>query len=380
MNFTWWVNRNDANGRNLFGGGFLGLDNIGVFDRSKTLPDGVCLNQADGTAWMGMFCSSMLTIAIELAQTRPVYEDIATKFFEHFTAIIDALNTMGGTGLWDDEEGFYFDQLEVAGSEPKTLKVRSIVGIIPLYAVAILRKADLERLPEFRKRMEWFFKVVPQLGQHVAKTETDDQNILDSDFIALVPKDRLKRILEHVLDEAEFFSGHGIRSVSRYHEEHPFEIELAGEKLSVKYTPAESDSNLFGGNSNWRGPVWFPVNALLVNALQRYHTVYGDAFTMECPTGSGRPMNLLQISEDLAGRLAALFLRDETGRRPCHGNESRYVSDPHWRDLPLFNEYFSGDTGRGIGASHQTGWTALAATFLTNMRGGENDTSPNRVG
>ncbi len=367
LNFTWWVNHNDQNGHNLFGGGFLGLDNIGVFDRSTNLPDGTCLNQADGTAWMGLYCASMLTIAIELAQTRPAYEDIASKFFEHYISIIDAINGLGGDGLWNEEDGFYFDQLVTKGDPPTALKVRSIVGVVPLYSVGILLKDELDRLPGFRKRMKWFIENKPELAQHVRFTESSDPQYKGSQFIAFVPKERLQRILSRVLDETEFFSDHGIRALSRYHKDHPYEIELGGKQMKVGYVPAEGDSGMFGGNSNWRGPVWFPVNMLLLNSLERYHAVYGDELKVECPTGSGKWLNLLEVAEEIAHRLASLFLRDETGRRPSHGQEQRYISDPHWKDLVLFSEYFSGDTGRGVGASHQTGWTALAATLLQRM-------------
>jgi hypothetical protein len=368
LNFTWWVNRNDEHGNNLFGGGFLGLDNIGVFDRSTQLPNGTHLIQADGTAWMGMYCSTMLTIAIELAQTRPAYEDIASKFFEHFIAIIDAINNLGGSGLWDEEEGFYFDQLRVDGVRPKALNVHSIVGIVPLYAVGILHKEEIERLPGFRKRMNWFLKNKAQLARYVMPAETDDPLYAGSHFIALAPKERLLRILKRVLDETEFLSDHGVRALSLYHEQHPYRIELAGQTLTVKYVPGEGDSGMFGGNSNWRGPVWFPVNILLLNALERYYAVYGDEFKVECPTGSGNKMTLLEVAEEIARRLVRLFLRDEKGRRAAHGDEPRYINDPHWRDLVLFSEYFCGDTGRGIGASHQTGWTALAATCMAKMQ------------
>ena len=367
LNFTWWVNRNDQGGHNLFGGGFLGLDNIGVFDRSTPLPDGVSLNQADGTAWMGLYCSTMLTIAIELAQTRPAYEDIASKFFEHFIGIIDAINTTGGSGLWDEEAGFFFDQLTSKGGEPKPLKVRSIVGLVPLYAIGVLSKPHLDKLPGFTKRMNWFLKNKKQLARYVSQVETKDPEYKDARFIALVPKDRLIRILRCVFDETEFFSNHGVRGLSLVHREHPYEVELAGKTLTVKYVPGEGDSGMFGGNSNWRGPVWFPVNMLLLNALERYHAVYGDSVKVECPAGSGKMLNLLEAAEEISRRLVSLFLRDETGRRPSHGTEQRYSDDPHWRDLVLFSEYFCGDTGRGIGASHQTGWTALAATCLERM-------------
>ena len=367
LNFTWWVNHNDSDGRNLFGGGFLGLDNIGVFDRSTKLPDGVSLNQADGTAWMGLYCSSMLTIAIELAQTRPAYEDIASKFFEHFISIIDAINSLGGSGLWDEESGFFYDQLMGKNGDPTPLKVRSIVGVVPLYAIGALPKSKLDKLPGFTKRMNWFLKNKKQLAKYVAHAETSDPEFADDRFIALVPKDRLVRILRCVFDETEFFSDHGVRALSRCHKDKPYQVELAGQKLTVKYVPAEGDSGMFGGNSNWRGPVWFPVNMLLLNALERYHAMYGDNVKVECPAGSGTMLNLLEAAEEISRRLVRLFLRDEHGRRPGHGEERRYIDDPYWKDLVLFSEYFDGDTGRGVGASHQTGWTALAATCLERV-------------
>ncbi len=366
MNFTWWVNRNDESGRNLFGGGFLGLDNIGIFDRSMKLPEGVTLNQADGTAWMGLFCAAMLTIAIELAQTLPVYEDIAGKFFEHYTSIIDAMNHDGGSGLWDEDEGFYFDQLTKPGEPTKVLKIHSVVGIIPLYSIAFLRKSEIDRMPEFRKRMDWFLRSRPDLRQYVPKAATHDPEMAGSEFIALVPRDRLERILSRVLRETEFLSPYGLRALSRIHAEEPFSIDLGGKTMSVQYLPGESNSGLFGGNSNWRGPVWFPVNALLVNALERYHAVYGDELKVECPSGSGNRVNLLKVAEELATRLSSLFLPDANGRRPSHGDNPRYEHDPDWCSLVLFSEYFCGDTGRGLGASHQTGWTGLASTFLAN--------------
>ena len=368
LNFTWWVNRNDANGRNLFGGGFLGLDNIGVFDRNMTLPDGATLNQADGTAWMGMYCSAMLQMALELAQTRPAYEDIASKFFEHYISIIDAINDGGTGGLWDDEIGFYFDRIQKKGGDPIPLKLRSIVGIVPLYAVCILKREQVERLPGFRKRLQWFLKNSPGLSGYVSDVESDDPACAGSQFVALVPKDRLIRILRYVLDESEFLSDHGVRALSKYHEEHPYEIELGGKKLVVKYLPAEGDSGMFGGNSNWRGPIWFPVNILLLNGLERYHTVYGDGLKVECPTGSGNLLTLLEVRNELAKRLVSLFTKDEAGRRPSNADEPRYAQDPYWRDLLQFSEYFCGDSGRGTGASHQTGWTALAATCLMRMK------------
>ena len=367
LNFTWWVNRNDETGRNLFGGGFLGLDNIGVFDRNMTLADGAELNQADATAWMGLYCSSMLRIATELAQTKPVYEDIASKFFDHYLAIIDAVNTLGGSGLWDEEEGFYFDQLTDRSGPPRLLKLHSIVGIIPLFAIVSLRKRELDKMPGFRKRMDWFLEHRPELAAYVTPVETKDPALEGSHFLSIVPKDRLLRVLSRVLDESEFLADHGIRALSKRHDAEPYEIEIGGKTLSVKYAPGEGQSGMFGGNSNWRGPIWFPINGLLVNSLQRYQAVYGDGFTVECPTGSGRMATLREVSEELERRLASLFLRDPEGRRACHGWEQRYITDPHWRDLILFNEYFCGDTGRGLGASHQTGWTALAATLIDNL-------------
>jgi hypothetical protein len=367
LNFTWWVNRNDQQGNNLFGGGFLGLDNIGVFDRSIKMPDGTSLDQADGTAWMGLYCSSMLVIALELAQTRPAYEDIASKFFEHYIAIIDAINGLGGTGLWDEEDGFYFDQLTTANDSPKPLKVHSIVGIVPLYAVCLLHKEDVERLPGFMKRLRWFLANKPELARHVSDVLTEDKALAGSKFIALVPKERLLRILTRLLDETAFLSDHGVRGLSQYHRDHPYQLELGGKTLVVKYVPSEGDSGMFGGNSNWRGPVWFPMNILLLNTLERYHAAYGNSLKVECPTGSGNMLTLQEVQEEIAKRLVSLFLRDGEGRRASHGDERRYIDDPYWKDLVLFSEYFCGDTGRGAGASHQTGWTALAATCMGRM-------------
>ncbi|CAN5601316.1 glucosidase [soil metagenome] len=365
LNFTWWVNRNDEKGRNLFGGGFLGLDNIGVFDRSVTLPDGVRLHQADGTAWMGLYCSVMLQIALELAHQRSkAYEDIASKFFEHYIAVIDAINSVGGTGLWDEEDGFYFDQLDHDDGTSISLKVRSLVGIAPLFAVCIMKRGTVEGLKDFQKRTNWFLSYKEQLSEYVSKADCANEEINGSQWIAIAPRDRFKRILQRVLDESEFLSPHGIRGLSRHHHETPFEVELAGQHLTVRYTPAEGDSGMFGGNSNWRGPVWFPMNMLLINALERYSLVYGDDFKLEYPTGSGQEHTLVEIAEDIARRMVNLFLPDKTGHRPSHGREERYSTDPHWKDLIIFSEYFDGDTGRGLGASHQTGWTALAATLI----------------
>jgi hypothetical protein len=316
---------------------------------------------------MGLYCSAMLRIALELAQTRPPYEDIASKFFEHYVAIIDAINGLGGTGLWAEEDGFYFDQLTTENQPPKPLKVRSIVGIVPLYAISILHKEDIERLPGFLKRLNWFLANKPELAKHISEVETNDPSLAGSKFVALVPKDRLLRILKRLLDEAEFLSDYGVRGMSKHHRDHPFQVEVGGKTMVVKYVPAEGDSGMFGGNSNWRGPVWFPMNILLLDALTRYHAVYGEDLKVECPSGSGTMLTLREVHEEIARRLVALFLRDAQNRRPAHGDERRYIDDPYWRDLVIFSEYFCGDTGRGTGASHQTGWTALAATCIERM-------------
>jgi len=363
INFTWWVNRKDDEGNHLFGGGFLGLDNIGVFDRSKPLPGGGHLEQADGTAWMAFYCATMLSMALELASEDPAYEDLASKFFEHFVAITDAINTLGGSGLWDERDGFYYDQLHVDRTH-QPLRIRSLVGVIPLFAVEILEETVIERLPGFRRRMEWFLAHRADLARHITYMETTGGGGHGHRLLAIPSKDRLVRVLRYVLDEREFLSPHGVRSVSKVHEREPFVLKLEGEEHRVAYSPAESDSGLFGGNSNWRGPVWFPLNYLLIEALERYAHFYGDDLKVECPTGSGQWMTLDQVARELGARLGSLFLRDDFGRRPCHGDEERYQRDPAWRDLVLFYEYFHGDTGRGVGASHQTGWTALAVRCI----------------
>ena len=373
LNFTWWVNRKDVSGRHLFAGGFLGLDNIGVFDRSKPLPGGGHLEQADGTAWMAFYASTMLAMALELAQYDDTYEDIASKFFEHFVHIADAMNTLGGMGLWHEESGFYYDQLKV-DETVVPLGIRSIVGIIPLFAGEVLEQDDINRLPGFRKRMEWFLKHRPDLGRHIAYCDRSHQNANGARtagrrLLAIPSRERLECVLRYLLDESEFLSPHGIRALSRYHHDHPFVLQADGQEYRVDYTPGESITGLFGGNSNWRGPIWFPINYLVIEALERYHHFYGDEIRVECPTGSGTWMNLFEASQELRRRLATLFLPDALGRRACHGDDPRYATDPHWRDLPLFHEYFHGDTGRGLGASHQTGWTALVATILRDLHG-----------
>ncbi len=358
INFTWWVNRKDAEGNNLFGGGFLGLDNVGVFDRSQPLPTGGTLEQADGTAWMASYCLTMLAMALELAEEDPSYEDVASKFFEHFIAIVDAMNTLGGSGLWDDGDGFYYDQLAVDGAHVP-LRVRSIAGLIPLFACANLESEQLARLPGFRKRMEWFLENRRDLARHIAYMEEPGADQSHGHrLLALPSRERLERVLRYVLDESEFLSDYGIRSVSRVHRDRPYVFRAGGDEYRVGYVPGESDTGLFGGNSNWRGPIWFPLNYLLVEALERYHHFYGDTLKIECPTGSGRWLSLREVAHEISARLARIVLPDATGRRPCNGGDRRY-DDPHWKDLVLFSEYFHGDTGRGLGASHQTGWTAL---------------------
>jgi hypothetical protein len=367
INFTWWVNRKDVAGKHIFAGGFLGLDNIGVFDRSQPLPishGAGHLEQADGTAWMAFYCSTMLAIALELASEDPTYEDVASKFFEHFVAIADAMNALGGTGLWDEQDGFYYDQLHVDG-QSLPLRVRSMVGLIPLFAVEALEDDVMERLPGFRKRMQWFVENRGDLARHISYMEPEHGHIAHAHHLLAIPsRARLERVLKYLFDQDEFLSDYGIRSVSRHHLHHPYVLNVDGREFKVEYAPGESNSGMFGGNSNWRGPIWFPVNYLIIEALERYHFFYGDSMRVECPTGSGRFMTLNDAAHELRQRLSRLFLKDERGRRPCHGDEPRFANDPHWRNLVLFHEYFHGDNGRGIGANHQTGWTALAAVCL----------------
>jgi len=365
VNFTWWVNREDDEGDNLFTGGFLGLDNIGIFDRSRPLPDGGRLEQADATAWMAFYCSTMLAMALELARGKPAYGDIASKFFEHYVAIAQAMNTLGGTGLWDEQDGFYYD-LALFGRRAVPMRIRSMVGLIPLFAVETLDDEHLVRLPLFRERMDWFLENKPELAGNIACLNPDTTS--ERRLLAIPTRERLTRVLRYMLDERELLSPFGIRSLSKAHGEHPYQLQLDGQTFEVHYTPGESDTGLFGGNSNWRGPVWMPVNYLLVEALKRYHHFYRDTLTVECPTGSGRRMTLLAVAEELERRLVRLFVPDPAGHRPCFGGRSgRYAEDPHFRDLVLFHEYFHGDDGRGLGASHQTGWTALAGNLLERV-------------
>jgi hypothetical protein len=362
INFTWWVNRKDAEGKHLFSGGFLGLDNIGVFDRSQPLPTGGHLEQADGTAWMAFYAATMLSMSLELSKDNAATEDVASKFFEHFIAIADAMNTLGGHGLWDEEDGFYYDQLHVNG-RTIPLKIRSLVGVIPLFATEILDDERISRLPGFKKRLDWFLENRPDLARQISCAEVGGDR---RRLLSIANKDRLVRVLRYVLDENEFLSPYGVRSVSRVHKDHPYEFRVNGDVYRVPYEPAESSSGLFGGNSNWRGPIWFPLNHLLIEALERYHHYYGDDLKVECPTGSGNFMDLGEVAQELSKRLARIFLTNEQGSRPCHGGDGLYT-DPNFKDLVLFYEYFHGDTGRGVGASHQTGWTALAASAVEEM-------------
>ena len=364
LNFTWWVNRKDADGHNVFQGGFLGLDNIGVFDRSAPLPVAGHLGQADGTAWMGMYCLNMLRIALELAVDDPAYEDLCTKFLEHFLYIAGALNGVGvdTVPLWDATDGFFYDTLHLETGEFVPLKVRSLVGLIPLLAVETLEPELLERLPEFRRRLRWFLANRPELASLVPSW--DEPGVGERRLLALVHGHRMKALLRRMLDPDEFLSDHGIRALSRYHRDHPYVLRIAGMEHRVDYEPAESRSDLFGGNSNWRGPVWFPINYLLIEALQKFDHYYGEDFVVECPVGSGTTANLGQVAGELSRRLQAIFLLDGTGRRPVFGADERIQSDPRWRDNILFYEYFNGDTGAGLGASHQTGWTGLVAKLI----------------
>jgi hypothetical protein len=367
LTFTWWVNRKDAEGNHLFGGGFLGLDNIGVFDRSRPLPGGATLEQADGTAWMAFFCITMLAMALELARKDPAYEDVASKFFEHFVAISDAINSLGGTGLWDEADGYYYDQMLLNGHR-LPLRVRSMVGVIPLFAVSALAEdVVFKRLPGFAKRMRWFLRNRQDLARNISLMESP-QRPDDTIYLLAIPsRDRLLRVLRYVLDENELLSPHGVRSLSKVHRDHPFELGIDAEIHRVEYVPGESHTGMFGGNSNWRGPVWFPLNYLLIEALERYHHFYHDTLKVECPTGSGVQMTLQEVATDLRRRLARLFLARRDGSRACHGGDRRFAEDPHWKDLLLFHEYFHGDTGKGLGADHQTGWTSLALLIMNDL-------------
>ena len=364
LNFTWWVNRKDAEGMNVFQGGFLGLDNIGCFDRSAPLPAGGHLEQSDGTSWMGMYTLNMLAIAMELAREDATYEDVASKFWEHFLYIANAMNNLGQDriSLWDEEDGFYYDVLHLGNGDHVPLKVRSMVGLIPLFAVETLEPDTLARLPGFARRLDWFIRHRQDLTTNVACMRTPGSG--ERRLLSIVDQARLRRVLQVMLDEREFLSPYGIRAVSRIHHERPYSLSLGGSEHSVSYEPGESATDLFGGNSNWRGPVWFPVNFLIVESLQRFHHYLGPEFTVECPTGSGVFMSLAEVADEISRRLTRTFLRGPDGRRPVHGENEQFQSDPHWRDLILFYEYFHGDNGRGVGASHQTGWTGLVAKLI----------------
>jgi hypothetical protein len=371
LNFTWWVNRKDAGGNNVFEGGFLGLDNIGVFDRSAKLPTGGHLEQSDATSWMGMYCLNMLVIALELARENRAYEDVASKFLEHFVYISRAMNNIGGQGieLWDRRDGFYYDVLLLPDGRSFPMRVRSLVGLIPLFAVENLRSEVVDSLPGFKRRMQWFIDNLPEFGDHI-ETMTTTTGV--QRFLSLVNRHRLRQVLKVMLDEAEFLSPYGVRSLSRFHLGDPYRLHVEGVEYRVDYEPGESQTGLFGGNSNWRGPVWFPVNFLIIESLQKYHEFFAhdcdhDDFKVECPTGSGDMMNLWEVSQELSRRLINLFLRDETGRRPVNGDVDKFSRDPHWRDWLLFYEYFQGDNGAGLGASHQTGWTGLVAKLIQQV-------------
>ena len=364
LNFTWWVNRKDRFGKNVFEGGFLGLDNIGVFDRSAPLPTGGHLEQADGTAWMALFCQNMGEIAIVLATLDRAYEELALKFAEHFFWIAAAVNGVGGGGLWDEQDGFYYDQLRLPDGSATPLRVRSMVGLLPMCATTIVEKYQREQVPEVVRRIGERVARMPELRASVHASGPGHFGEAERGIFALVNEQRLRRILTRMLDENEFFSPYGIRALSRYHAEHPYSFWVDGQEYRVEYLPAESNTGMFGGNSNWRGPIWFPVNALILRALLQYYAYYGDSFLIECPTGSGRQMNLFEVSRELGRRLSRIFLPDEHGRRPVFGGAEKFQRDPHWRDCLLFYEYFHGDNGAGLGASHQTGWTGLVARLL----------------
>ncbi|WHZ13436.1 MAG: glucosidase [Nitrospira sp.] len=363
LNFTWWVNRKDAGGKNIFQGGFLGLDNIGVFDRSAPLPTGGHIEQSDATSWMGMYCLNMLSIALELAQEDRAYEDVASKFFEHFVYICRAMNNIGNEKieLWNKEDGFFYDVLHLPDGTMFPMKVRSLVGLIPLFAVETLNSELVDQLPRFKHRMQWFIENRPDFGLHI---ETHSQDGEVRRFLSLVHRRRLIQVLRYMLDENEFLAPYGVRALSRHHKDHPYVLSTMGMDYCVEYQPAESTTGLFGGNSNWRGPVWFPVNYLLIESLQKFHYFLGDGFTVDYPTGSGTKMNLAEIAAELSRRLTRTFLRGQDGRRPVYGKTEKFQQDPHWRDLILFYEYFHGDNGAGIGAGHQTGWTGLVAKLI----------------
>jgi hypothetical protein len=363
LNFNWWVNRKDRSGRNVFEGGFLGLDNIGAFDRSAPLPTGGYLEQADGTAWMALFSQNMVEIAAELSMTDPTYAEMTLKFVEHSMWIASAMDNMGnGAGMWDEEDGFFYDVLRLPDGRAERIKVRSMVGLLPLCAATTLTAEQCEKYPEIQERFKWFLEARPQLCSSIH--DPRQIGVSGRRLMSIMNETKLRRVLAKMLDEQEFLSPYGLRSISRYHADHPYVISAGGQVSQVSYLPAESDSGLFGGNSNWRGPVWMPVNVLIIRALLQYHEYYGNEFTIECPTGSGRQMNLFQVADELSRRLTAIFLRDADGRRPVYGGTRKFQEDPLWRDYLCFHEYFHGDNGAGLGASHQTGWTGVIARIM----------------
>ena len=364
LNFTWWVNRKDRFGKNLFEGGFLGLDNIGVFDRSAPLPTGGHLEQADGTAWVAMFCQNMLEIGVELAAQDPDYSEMVTKFVDHFLWIARAMNKMGPDGMWDEEDGFYYDVLRHPDGRATRLKVRSMVGLLPLCATTVIEPWQRERVPGVTAMYQERLRRMPKLLESIHPTGPGHRGVADRGIFALVNPERLRRILSRMLDENEFLSPYGIRAISRYHADHPYVVHVEGQEYRVNYLPAESDTGMFGGNSNWRGPIWMPVNVVLIRALLQFYVYYGDNFKIECPTGSGKWMNLFDVAKEIANRLTRIFRRDESGRRPVYGGTEKFQTDPYWKDCILFYEYFHGDNGAGLGASHQTGWTGLIAKLI----------------
>jgi hypothetical protein len=364
LNFSWWINRKDRFGKNLFEGGFLGLDNISVFDRSAALPSGGHLEQADGTSWVALFAQNLLEIAVELAGTDPTYVDIATKLMDHQLWIAHAMNQAGTYGMWDEEDGFYYDVLRLPDGSPRRLKVRSMVGLLPLCATSIIEPWQRNLMPQLLATMNERLRRMPELRDSFHATGPGHLGVGERGIMALVNEQRLRRILTRMLDENEFLSPHGIRALSKYHDKHPFVVHVEGQEYRVNYLPAESDTGMFGGNSNWRGPVWMPVNVLIIRALMSYFLYYGDNFKIECPTGSGNLMNLFEVSREISNRLAGIFLRDKSGRRPVYGGTEKFQTDPYWKDNILFYEYFHGDNGAGLGASHQTGWTGLVAAMI----------------
>jgi Glycosyl hydrolase family 63 C-terminal domain len=364
LNFTWWVNRKDRFGKNVFEGGFLGLDNIGIFDRSAPLPTGGYLEQADGTAWMALFTQNMLELAVELTSYDQIYEDMALKFVEHFLYIGAAMNQPGSDGMWDEEDGFYYDLLRLPDGSATRLKVRSMVGLLPLCATTVIEKWQRERSPRITAMIMERLRQMPELLESIHPTGPGHMGVADRGILALVNPERLRRILSKMLDENEFLSPYGIRSISKFHSQNPYVFHIGGQDFRVDYLPAESNTGMFGGNSNWRGPIWMPVNAVIIRALLQFYLYYGDNFKIECPTGSGNMMNLFEVSKEIGDRLTRLFLRNEQGRRPVYGRTEKFQNDPNWRDHILFYEYFHGDNGAGLGASHQTGWTGVVAKII----------------